>query len=32
MPIRFVILMAPFFWRRRTYATLPAMLMRPETA
>jgi hypothetical protein len=20
------------FWRRRTYATLPAVLMRPETA
>jgi len=26
--IPFVILMAPFFWRRRTDATLPAVLMR----
>src|SRR5690349_3459077 len=29
---RDVILMAPVFWRRRTYATLPAVLMRPGIA
>lgn len=29
---KIVILMAPFSWRRRTYATPPAALMWPEIA